>query len=229
MTTPAISFQNLVTIDGGITFQLDVPRNSCVAIVGDGPSGIDDLCGVALGLDEAICGKAEINGHDLGKMSRTDALAFRRKLGYLPAGGGLMQNLSLRDNVALPLKFGSNFSEREIHGRVRVILAALRISEKADLRPAMVRDEHRRRTAFARALAFDPEILLLEAPFGGITDRLASELLDAAMGGEGAEGSRRTVLFTAQHLSIAQRAKVHKIYRAAKGELKVDRRREREN
>ena len=134
-----------------------------------------------------------------------------------------MQNLSLSDNVALPLKFGSNFSDKKIRGRVKVILGALRISENAEARPATVRDETRRRTALARALAFDPEILLLEAPFDGITDRVAGELLDIVLGGEHADGSRRTVFLTAQHLPVSLRSRIHTIYRAAKGSLDIER------
>ncbi len=223
MTTPAISFSEIVTTANGVEFTLDVPHNRCVAIVGDERSGVDDLCGVALGLEPAGSGTVEIDGQNLSQLSRTEALAFRRKLGYLPAGDGLMQNLSLKDNVALPLRFGSNFAEKEINGRVRVILAALRISQAAGLRPAVVREEHRRRTAIARALAFDPNILLLEAPFDGITDRVAAELLDIALGGEHSGGSRRTVLVTTQHLPQELLSRIHSIYRAAKGKLHKER------
>jgi phospholipid/cholesterol/gamma-HCH transport system ATP-binding protein len=223
MNTTPISFKELVTLDGGTEFTFDVPRHHCVAVVGDEHSGVDDLCGIALGLGTGISGTVEIEDQDLSLLSRSNALAFRRKLGYLPAGDGLMQNLSLSNNVALPLKFGSDYSDRAIHGRVKIILAALRIAESADLRPSTVRDEHRRRAAIARSLAFDPEVLLLEAPFDGMTDRVATELLEIVLGGEHAEGSRRTVLFTAQNLSAALRPRIHKIYRAAKGSLTVER------
>lgn len=223
MTQSAISFQKLVTVTGGVEFTLEIPRHNCIAVVGDARSGAEALCSTALGLTETISGKSEIDGQDLAKMPRTAALAFRRKLGYLPAGDALMQNLSLAGNVALPLKFGSNFGDREIRGRVKVILAALRISDNAESRPAMVRDETRRRAALARALAFDPEILLLEAPFQGITDRVAGELLDTVLGGEHADGSRRTVFLTAQHLPVSLRTRIQTIYRATKGKLEIER------
>jgi ABC-type methionine transport system ATPase subunit len=57
-----------------------------------------------------------------------ERLAFRRRVGYLPAGDGLLHNLTLRDNVALPLHFGSTAAPRAIDGRVAVMLAAVRVA-----------------------------------------------------------------------------------------------------
>ena len=108
-------------------FALDVKAHETVVVLGDESSG------------------------------RRTKLAFLRRVGYLPAGDCLLQNLSLRDNILLPLRFGSDFREREIEGRVDVILAQLRIVRVADVRPAQADQEERRRTAMARALAFDDE------------------------------------------------------------------------
>ena len=102
----------------------------------------------------------------------------------------------MRENIRLPLRFGSNFRPKEIEGRVDVILAQLRLTRVADLRPAQTNAEERRRAALARALAFDPELVVMEEPFDGLTDRVAGELLETARGGETAAGGRRTVLVT---------------------------------
>jgi ABC-type multidrug transport system ATPase subunit len=155
-------------------------------------------------------------------MPRRAALAFRRRAGYVPEGDGLLQNLSLEENVALPLRFGSDMDPREIHGRLRVILGAFRLSDVAHLRPADADDEQRRRTAFARALVFDPDLVILDQPFDGIGPGAASELLSLARGGETPEGPRRALFVTSQALPDYLRRRFELRHRVTRGALHQD-------
>ncbi|HTS89009.1 MAG TPA: ATP-binding cassette domain-containing protein [Gemmatimonadales bacterium] len=200
-------------------FSLDVAAHTTVSVVGDEASGVDTLGGLALGLERAPAGQVMTLGTEIAKLARMAQLAFRRKVGYLPAGDGLMQNLTLRENIRLPLRFGSNFRPKDIEGRVDVIVAQLRLTHVADLRPAQTNAEERRRAALGRALAFDPELVVLEEPFDGLTDRAAGELLEAARGGETAAGSRRTVLITGASLPALLRHRVDHAHRLVRGRL----------
>ena len=201
-------------------FALEVNRHQTVVVVGDENSGVDSLAAVALGLEFTLAGRALVFGTEIRNLERREQLAFRRQLGYLPAGDGLLSNLSLRDNVRLPLRFGSNFKPEEIEGRVDVILAMLRLNRIAGERPAQANEEQRRRAALGRALAFDPELVLLEQPFVGLTDRVAAELLEIARGGEMAEGARRTVLITGQDIPMLLRTRVERVVHVADGRKK---------
>ncbi len=202
---------------------LDVPPRHTVAILGDEDSGVGRLGGYALGLERPAAGRVTVYGTTVADLAEPERLVFRRRVGYLPAGDGLMQNLSLRDNVALPLRFGSAASPREIDGRVNVILAAVRATAVAHLRPAQVTEEERRRAAFARAMAFDPALLILEQPFDGLTGPTSAELLEFARGGETAEGARRTILITGQELPAVIRRRVERVYRLTRaGELELE-------
>jgi phospholipid/cholesterol/gamma-HCH transport system ATP-binding protein len=196
-------------------FALEVNRSQTVVVVGDENSGVDGLAAVALGLEPTVAGQALVYGTQIRNLARREQLAFRRRLGYLPAGDGLLSNLSLRDNVRLPLRFGSNFKPDEIEGRVDIILAMLRIARVAGERPAQANEEQRRRAALGRALAFDPELVLLEQPFVGLTDRVAAELLEIARGGETAEGARRTVFITGQDIPMLLRNRVDRVVHIA--------------
>jgi ABC-type transporter Mla maintaining outer membrane lipid asymmetry ATPase subunit MlaF len=196
-------------------FALDVKAHETVVVLGDESSGVD-----ALG-ELPPSGRTTLLGTEVRTLDRRGQLAFRRRVGYLPAGDCLLQNLSLRDNILLPLRFGSDFREREIEGRVDVILAQLRIVRVADVRPAQADQEERRRTAMARALAFDPELVILEQPFDGLPDRVAAELLEVARGGETAEGSRRTLFVTGQELPTLLRSRVDRLVRVRKGQAEV--------
>ncbi|MFN8652654.1 MAG: ATP-binding cassette domain-containing protein [Gemmatimonadales bacterium] len=208
-----------VDADGEIS--LEVQAHETVAAVGDETSGVDLLGGLALGLDRVPEGRVTVLGTDLATLDRVALLTFRRKIGYLPAGDGLMQNLTLRDNIRLPLRFGSNFRYKDIEGRVDVIVAQLRLTRVADRRPAQANAEERRRAALGRALAFDPDLVILEEPFDGLTEKAAAEVLELARGGEVPEGGRRTVFITGQDLPALLRRRVDRQIRVRKGSVEV--------
>lgn len=199
--------------DPSAVLSLEVAAHETVVVLGDAASGVDLLAALALGLDPAPAGRALVWGTEIALLSRLRQLAFRRRVGYLPAGDGLLQNLTLRDNIRLPLRFGSDFQPDDIEGRVDVILAQLRLKAVAHFRPAAATEEERRRAALGRALAFDPELVVLDQPFDGLTERVAAELLEVARGGEVAEGGRRTVFITGQDLPAMLRPRVERLIR----------------
>lgn len=217
MTLPLVFEDVQLTEESPSRFALEVPAHRAVAVLGDEDSGIELLGRFALALVALPRGRALVYGEELAGLGRRATLAFRRRVGYLPTGDGLMQNLSLRDNVGLPLRFGSDMSDREIEGRLQVALAAARLSRSADLRPAQANEEQRRRAAFARALAFDPELVILDHPFDGLTNRASAELLELARGGETGEGSHRTVFVTGQDLPDNLRPRIELRYRLVRG------------
>jgi len=190
-----------------------------VAVLGDEDSGVGMLGGYALGLDRPPAGRVLTFDTEVATLPEPERLAFRRRVGYLPAGEGLLQNLSLRDNVALPLRFGSGASPKDIEGRVNVMLTAVRLAAVGQLRPAQANEEERRRAGLARAIAFDPTLLVLEQPFDGLTARVASELLELARGGESAEGARRTIFITGQEIPPLLLRRVEQVYRLTRAGL----------
>lgn len=223
MTAPLVFDHVAVGTRGAHALTLDVPARHTVAILGDEDAGVGNLGGYALGLERPPAGRVRVFDTVIAELPEQERLAFRRRVGYLPAGDGLLQNLSLRDNVALPLRFGSEASTRDIDGRVAVMLTAVRVGGVAQLRPAQANEEERRRVALARATAFDPSLLILEQPFDGLTGRAASELLEFARGGETAEGARRTLLITGQDLPAIVRRRIEHVYRLTRaGALELE-------
>ncbi|MBI4421604.1 MAG: ATP-binding cassette domain-containing protein [Gemmatimonadetes bacterium] len=208
--------------DSDGSFALEVPAHRAVSLVGDEESGIDQLGRYALALSRPPGGCVLVYGQEIAELPREAMLAFRRKVGYLPPGDGLLQNLSLRDNVGLPLRFGSDLGDAEIDGRLQVVLAAARLTRVGHLRPAQASEEQRRRAAFARALAFDPELVILDHPFDGLTNRAAAELLELARGGESSEGSRRTVFMTGQDLPDILLPRIELRYRLVRGRPELE-------
>lgn len=204
-------------------FTLAVPEHHTVAVLGDEDSGLGTLGGYALGLERPAAGRATVFGVVVADLPQLERLAFRRRVGYLPAGEGLLQNLSLRDNVALPLRFGSDAAPHEIDGRVSVMLTAVRVAAAAQRRPAQANEEERRRAAIARATAFDPALVIMEQPFDGLTARAAAELLEFVRGGETGEGARRTILITGQELPAVIHRRIERTYRLTRaGALELE-------
>lgn len=214
--TSMLSFRGLVLESHFPPVDLEVPRHSTVAVRGAPESGVLKLGSFALGMERPEAGTVVVLEEDPSEMSRRELLDFRRRIGYLPLGDGLLQNLSLRDNIALPLRFGSEMTERQISGRVQIILAAVGIGERADLRPSQASEELRRRAALARALAFDPDLVILEQPFDGVTNRTALELVELARGGTVPQGSRRTLLLVGHSLPEVVRSRFDFTYRLAR-------------
>ena len=179
-------------------FDLAVEVGSLTAVLGDEDSGVGDMGRFAIGLDKPPAGRVLVYGIDINTLTWRRLLVFRRRLGYLQVGDGLLQNLSLRANVSLPLQYASDHNMKAVDARVDELLEHFRLTDVALLRPATVNEELRRRTAVARAIALDPELLILESPFDGLTHRSAQELLELVR--HTREGTPRTVLITAQDL-----------------------------
>jgi len=179
-------------------FELVVQPGAVTAVIGDEDSGISDLGKMILGLSTPPSGEVQVFGTAIASLSYQKQLMYRRRLGYLMVGDGLLQNLSLRGNISLPLSFASDHRVKEVNLRVAAVIEQLRLEDVVDMRPAAVNEEDRRRAALARAIALDPELLVLESPFDGLTGRAAHDLLDRVR--QRTNGTPRTIFLTAQDL-----------------------------
>ena len=196
-------------------FNLQLLPGETLGAIGDEDSGVSDLCRFAMGLARPPAGAVVLFGQPIADLAYYDLLVFRRRLGYLQDGDGLLQNLSLRDNIALPLRYASDHRAREVDGRVDELVDEFDLKRVATLRPAQANEEDRRRTAIARALALDPDLIMLEAPFDGLTQHAAVELLGHATARR--DGTRRSVLITAQDLAPSIRPLLTRVVRVADG------------
>ena len=161
-------------------FELIVEPGSVTAVMGDEDSGVGEMGHYILGLDHPPSGQVLVFGTDVADLAYDELLVFRRRLGYTMIGDGLLQNLSLRANIGLPLQYASDHDIAEVSVRVEELLAYFHLEDAAHLRPSAVNEEHRRRAAVARALALDPELIVMDAPFDGLTGRAAHEILEGA-------------------------------------------------
>lgn len=185
--------------DNRLNLRVDVGQ--VVLCLGDEDSGVGQLGKFVIGLDHPPAGQVLVYGTAIHDLSYDEQLVFRRRLGYTQIGDGLLHNQTLRNNVGLPLDYASDHRLAEVATRIERLVAEFELADVADRRPAQVNEEDRRRAAVARAIALDPELLVMEAPFDGLTGRSARFLLERAARRE--DGSPRAIFITAQDVTPA--------------------------
>lgn len=196
-------------------FDLSLQQGAVTAVVGDEDSGVGDLGKYSLGLEFPPKGEVLVFGSSMREFDYQQRLIYRRRIGYSQTGDGLLQNLTLRGNISLPLAYASDHKTSEVAERAGLLLEQLRIADLADARPAAVNEEIKRRAALARAIALDPELLVLEAPFDGLTPRAAADILTRVR--YRLDNTPRTILIIAQHVVGAVRVMLDRGVRCEDG------------
>ena len=145
-----------------------------------------------LGIEPPHGGAARLLGQDPAALPPRALEAVRARVGWLPREGALLANLTLRENLLLPLQY---------HGGAADPAAALRrfgLDHVPDVRPEYVALPVRRRVALARAVLLDPPLLLLDDPSDDLEEEVAEELL-AALAAWVAAGPRAILAASPDH------------------------------
>lgn len=133
-------------------------------------SGKTDFLLAAGGLMGAAAGEIKFLGETLPIFD--DArLAHRLKMGFVFDGGQLVGSLTVAENIALPLRYHARLPEAEITTRVTALLTATELLPWANVTPVNVARNWQQRAGLARALALQPEVLLLDSPLTGLDAR----------------------------------------------------------
>ena len=132
-----------------------------------------------VGIDRPDAGRARLLGELPALLPRDDAAALLARVGWHPRSGSLLANLTLRENLLLPLQFHRRPSAAEAARATSAALARFGLEEAADVRPEEVALPVRRRVALARATLLDPELLVLDDPLDDLEEAAAREVLSA--------------------------------------------------
>ena len=158
-----------------VSFQVE--EGEYVAIMGESGSGKTTLLNILAALDKPTGGQVLLEDRDLSKIKESDQAAFRRdNLGFVFQEFHLLDTLSVRDNIYLPLVLaGTHY--REIEQRMVPLAKKLGISGLLDKYPYEISGGQKQRAAVARALITRPKLILADEPTGALDSKATDELL----------------------------------------------------
>jgi sulfate/thiosulfate transport system ATP-binding protein len=148
----------------------EVPSGSLTALLGPSGSGKSTLLRAIAGLDQPDTGTITINGRDV-----THVPPQRRGIGFVFQHYAAFKHMNVRDNVAFGLKIRKR-PKSEIKEKVDNLLEVVGLSGFQHRYPNQLSGGQRQRMALARALAVDPEVLLLDEPFGALDAKVREDL-----------------------------------------------------
>lgn len=155
---------------------LDIYEGEFVSIIGPSGSGKSTLLNMLGALDKPTRGKIFIDGIDLVK--EKDLSDFRReRIGFVFQLHNLIPNLSVFDNVQIPL-LASDLSNSEMKQRANEMIEAVGLSDKKKQKPNKLSGGQRQRVAIARALVNQPSIILADEPTGSLDTKTGGMVLD---------------------------------------------------
>jgi len=152
---------------------LSIFKGEFVSISGPSGCGKSTLLSILGLLDSPTEGQYYLDGVDVTGLSEDEAAEFRNnKIGFIFQSFNLIDDLSVFDNVALPLRYSSSrFSDEQVNIRVRDMLNLVDMAHRSDHRPNYLSGGQQQRVAIARALVTNPSILLVDEPTGNLDSR----------------------------------------------------------
>lgn len=187
MATPVLEVAHLEKVYGALgnvtralnDVSFTVNRGEFVGIMGASGSGKSTLLNCVSTIDSATSGTIRINGQDVTRMKQAKLSQFRREeLGFIFQDSNLLDTLTARENIALPLTIARTNSV-EISTRVQDVAARLFISQVLDKYPYQMSGGQQQRVAAARALVTDPTMIMADEPTGALDSKSARLLLES--------------------------------------------------
>lgn len=178
--TPLIEFCH-VSIAFGDRPVLDdvsftVQRGETLAILGRSGVGKSVTLRLLLGFLEADAGSICVDGQEIRGMSETELQEIRKRVTMVFQNGALFDSLSVRENVAFPLRERGGLQEDQILQLVDRLIALVGADDVADVLPASLSTGRKRAVAIARALAAQPEVVLYDEPTTMVDPLIARRL-----------------------------------------------------
>jgi phospholipid/cholesterol/gamma-HCH transport system ATP-binding protein len=159
----------------GISFRIE--NGESVAIIGRSGCGKSVLLKHLIGLLKPDAGDVLIDGENIVPMDERQLLNVRRKFGMVFQGAALFDSMTVEENVAFALRRNALWPEAEIAQRVARALAVVNLSGTENKNPAELSGGMRKRVGLARAIIYEPQIVLYDEPTTGL-DPIVADSID---------------------------------------------------
>jgi phospholipid/cholesterol/gamma-HCH transport system ATP-binding protein len=158
----------------------DIPEGETLAIIGPSGCGKSTLLRLLIRLDPPTSGKVIIDDKDVGRLGVEELISLREKIGMVFQSSALFDSLDVFENVAFGLKQHTTLGSREISKIVKEKLKMVGLEGTERLMPAELSGGMQKRVSVARALAFNPRIILYDEPTTGL-DPITSVTIEDLM------------------------------------------------
>jgi phospholipid/cholesterol/gamma-HCH transport system ATP-binding protein len=160
---------------------MSVNKGETLVVMGGSGSGKTVLLRITAGLLRPDRGQVRLFGRNIERLREEQLLPIRRRMGYVFQGAALFDSLTVRDNVAYPLREHTRLSEAEILDRVLHVLSLVGLdSHVLNQLPAELSGGMRKRVGIARSLVAEPDVMLFDEPTAGLdptNSRVVGELI----------------------------------------------------
>lgn len=187
-TTATVSLRGITKVFSTDTMEthalrgvdLDIFPGDFISICGPSGCGKSTLLSLLGLLDMPSSGSYAIDGREVSKLSLSEAAYIRNeKLGFIFQSFNLIDELTVFDNIALPLRYRREpVSEQDIATKVNECLARVDMSHRAQHRPNQLSGGQQQRIAIARALVGNPALLLVDEPTGNLDSHNGDLVMD---------------------------------------------------
>ncbi|ANS73463.1 bacitracin ABC transporter ATP-binding protein [Paenibacillus yonginensis] len=179
---------------------ITIEEGEFVSIMGPSGSGKTTLLNVLSSIDKLSHGSIRINEAEMTNMKEKQLAEFRKRhLGFIFQDYNLLDTLTVKENILLPLSI-SKTPKKEASERFKSVAAELGILELADKYPNEISGGQKQRTSAARAFIHEPSIIFADEPTGALDSKSASDLLNKL---SELNRSRRSTIVMVTHDPVA--------------------------
>jgi phospholipid/cholesterol/gamma-HCH transport system ATP-binding protein len=159
----------------GVSFRIE--NGESVAIIGRSGGGKSVLLKHLIGLLKPEVGEVRIDGENIVPMNERQLLHVRRKFGMVFQGAALFDSMTVAENVAFGLRRHEHLTEMEVMRRVAEVLDVVDLPGTQNKNPAELSGGMRKRVGLARAIIYEPQIVLYDEPTTGL-DPIVADSID---------------------------------------------------
>ncbi|MDF2607039.1 MAG: hypothetical protein K0S34_1234 [Bacillales bacterium] len=167
--------KEVTALDG---INLTVKKGEFIGVMGPSGSGKTTLLNILSGIDTVTSGTVKIDGNNIAEMKKDQLALFRRqRIGYIFQDFNLLDSLTMKENIALPMILDKK-TPTEIESRVNELMRFFGITDIADKYQYHISGGQKQRVAAARALSTDPAVCFADEPTGNLDSKSSANIME---------------------------------------------------